>query len=144
MRNFEYGYYSFTNTVVSLSHASLILFVIIGALIIIFKCSTNNPLVQNRSLRLSHIIASAYIVFTALIGLIWPVYKLEKYFSDAAGGAPYPHLIATQWLREFLGSPAPDWVFFLAFVVLTAILLLLFKACPPAINPDRDDSHFTA
>jgi hypothetical protein len=144
MRNFDHEYFSLTDKIVSLSHAVLILFVIIGVLVIAFKFSTNNPLVQNRSLRLSHIIASAYISFTALIGLIWPVHKLEKYFSDAAGGAPYPHLIATQWLREFLGNPAPDWVFFLTFVVLTAILLLLFKACPPAINPDRDDSHFTA
>ena len=144
MRDFEHGYFSFTNQIVSLSHATILLFVIIGALVIFFKCSAKNPLVQNRSLRLSHIIASAYIGFTSLISLLWPVHKLEKYFSDAAGGAPYPHLIAAQWLREFLGNPAPDWVFFLAFVVITAILLLLFKACPPAINPDRDDSHFSA
>lgn len=144
MRSFEYNYFSFTDKIVSLSHAILVLFVIIGLLVIAVKCSANNPLVQNRSLRLSHIIASAYISFTSLVGLIWPVHKLEKYFSDSAGGAPYPHLVAAQWLREFLGSPAPDWVFFLAFVVITAILLLLLKACPPAINPDKNDSHFTA
>jgi hypothetical protein len=99
-------------------------FVIIGLFLIL----TKHPVfMRNRALRLSHLIGSIYICVTGLIGILFPVAELENHFSRAAGGAPYPTLVALQWLSGLFDHAISDLAFFLIFILIAGFTGYLYK-----------------
>jgi len=128
MNEIMYNYYAFLDLIVIVTHAIVLLFVVLGVALILLR---SRNFVKNRLLRIAHLISGAYVVFTALIGIIFPIRELEDFFSQEAGGAPYPNLIASQWLQDVLGNPASESVFLLFFIFLAAVIGMLFKLRPP-------------
>ncbi|OAD20623.1 conserved hypothetical protein, membrane [Candidatus Thiomargarita nelsonii] len=123
--------FSFLADLTVVLHASFVLFVIAGQVLILIGWMRKWHWTQNFIFRFLHLAAIGYVVLEAWLGITCPLTILEYHLRHLAGEATHGMSFIGYWMHYFLFYTAPDWVFILIYSLFGALVLLTFLRYPP-------------
>ena len=114
-----------------LVHALFVLFVVGGLILFLFGGWRRWKWVRNRTLRVLHLLAIAFVIVQAWLGRICPLTAWEMALRHKAGAATYDGAFIAHWIERLLYYNAPMWVFALAYTLFGALVLASWWWVPP-------------
>lgn len=121
--------------IVLILHASFVVFVVVGLLLIVLGAYRQWAWVRNWWFRVAHLCGIAIVVAQSWIGQICPITKLEMWLRGRAGGAQYEGSFIQYWLGRALYYEAPEWVFVALYTVFGLLVVATWVRCPPQQKP---------
>ncbi|MDH3549331.1 MAG: DUF2784 domain-containing protein [Gammaproteobacteria bacterium] len=112
-------------------HASFVVFVVSGLVLIIAGKAFSWAWVRNRWFRIVHLGCIGIVVVQSWFGIICPLTTLEMALRAKGGGAAYEGTFISHWLGEFLYYEAPAWVFLLVYTVFGMLVVFTWFRVPP-------------
>ena len=112
-------------------HASFVVFVVSGLVLIIAGKAFSWAWVRNRWFRIVHLGCIGIVVVQSWFGIICPLTTLEMALRAKGGGAAYEGTCISHWLGEFLYYEAPAWVFLLVYTVFGMLVVFTWFRVPP-------------
>lgn len=112
-------------------HASFVVFVVSGLVLIIAGKAFSWAWVRNRWFRIIHLGCIGIVVVQSWFGIICPLTTLEMALRAKGGGAAYEGTFISHWLGEFLYYEAPAWVFVLVYTVFGMLVVFTWFRVPP-------------
>ena len=112
-------------------HASFVVFVVSGLVLIIAGKAFSWAWVRNRWFRIVHLGCIGIVVVQSWFGIICPLTTLEMALRAKGGGAAYEGTFISHWLGEFLYYEAPAWVFLLVYTVFGMLVVFTWFRAPP-------------
>ncbi|MCK5326302.1 MAG: DUF2784 domain-containing protein [Woeseiaceae bacterium] len=109
---------------VLLLHASFVLFVISGLVLVLVGKGLNWSWIRNWWFRVSHLAAIGIVVAQAWLGVICPLTTLEMWLRRQSGDAIYAGTFISHWLESILYYRAPAWVFAVCYTAFAALVVL--------------------
>lgn len=109
---------------VLLLHASFVLFVISGLVLVLVGKALNWSWIRNWWFRVSHLAAIGIVVAQAWLGVICPLTTLEMWLRRQSGDAIYAGTFISHWLESLLYYRAPAWVFAVCYTAFAALVVL--------------------
>lgn len=119
-------------------HLGYAAFVLGGFLVLPLGLVLHWAWVRTWSFRLSHLACTAIVALEAVIGLTCPLTWLEDIVRTATGAEGYSRSFIGDLLYRLLYYEAPVWVFTVAYLALTLMVLMLFYYAPPVRKPGED------
>ena len=120
-------------------HALFVLFVVIGLMLIVIGWWRRWRWVRNPWFRYLHLLAIAFVVLEAWVGLPCPLTLLENALRIAADGAPYASSFVGYWLQRLLYYNLPAAVFAGIYTVFLVLVLVSWFVCPPRAGQSMSD-----
>ncbi len=124
-------YYRIAADLVLAVHASFVLFVILGVVLILVGGVRRWSWVQNRWFRLGHLLAIGVVVAQAWLGAICPLTSLEMALRSRAGDAVYSGSFIAHWMETLLYYEAPLWVFAICYTAFGLLVVASWIIVPP-------------
>ena len=125
--------------VVLLVHASFVVFVIVGLVLVLVGGPRGWEWVRNPWFRLAHALAIGIVVAQAWLGVLCPLTLLENALRSRAGEALYGGSFIAYWVRAALYYDAPVWVFVSAYTLFGLAVVASWVAIRPrAFRRGRD------
>lgn len=112
-------------------HASFVVFVVSGLVLIIAGKAFSWAWVRNRWFRIVHLGCIGIVVVQSWFGIICPLTTFEMALRAKGGGAAYEGTFISHWLGEFLYYEAPAWVFLLVYTVFGMLVVFTWFRVPP-------------
>ncbi len=112
-------------------HASFVIFVVLGLLLIAAGGVRGWRWVRNPWFRALHLVAIGVVVAQAWLGVNCPLTNLEMWFRSQAGDATYAGSFIAHWLSWLLYYQAPPWVFAAAYSLFGILVVLGWLLVPP-------------
>lgn len=112
-------------------HLGYAAFVLGGLLVLPLGLGLQWAWVRTWSFRLSHLACTAIVALEAVVGLMCPLTWLEDLARTAAGAEGYSRSFIGDLLFRLLYYEAPAWVFTVAYLALTLMVLMLLYYAPP-------------
>jgi hypothetical protein len=107
-------------------HALYVLFVV-GGFVLIVLGAGRWSWVRNRSFRILHLAAIAFVTAEALLGLTCPLTIWEDMFRGASSDRSF----IGRWVARLLYYDFPEWVFATAYCAFALAVLWAWRAVPP-------------
>lgn len=104
-------------------HASFVLFVILGLVLILIGGVRGWPWVRNPLFRLGHLLAIAVVVAQAWLGAMCPLTVLEMALRSRAGDAVYSGSFIAHWIETLLYYEAAPWVFAICYTTFGLLVV---------------------
>lgn len=117
--------------IVLVVHASYVMFVVVGQLLIVAGWARGWRWTQRFVFRLLHLLAIGFVMFEAWIGAFCPLTVLENALRSKAGVAAYEQSFIGHWLGRLIFFSAPAWIFTLVYTSFTVVVVLTWWAYPP-------------
>lgn len=117
-------------------HALFVLFVI-GGFAMILAGARRWGWVRNRSFRILHLAAIAFVTAEALLGVACPLTTLED--ALRAPGPLQPSFVA-RWVARLLYYNFPEWVFATAYSAFALAVAWAWYAVPPHARSSCSDN----
>ena len=112
-------------------HAALVAYVLFGQAAVLYGVVRRRDWARNPWFRWSHLATTLFIVILTWTDNMCPLTILENNLRERAGQAAYPGDFIAYWVRELLFYDLPTRVFFWAYSLFGAIVLLTFVFAPP-------------
>ncbi len=112
-------------------HASFVLFVVGGQLLILLGWLGKWAWVRNPIFRISHLAAILFVVLEAWLGVNCPLTLLENRLRELAGQGVYELSFIGYWLNRILFYSAPEWVFTSLYSGFGLLVVVTFIIYPP-------------
>jgi hypothetical protein len=106
-----------------LLHASFVLFVVIGLVLIFVGQFAHWSWIRNFWFRVAHLAAIGLVVIQSWFGVICPLTTLEMALRAKAGAATYRGAFVAHWLETFLYYEAPAWMFAAAYTIFGLLVV---------------------
>jgi hypothetical protein len=106
------------------THVLFVTFVILGLLLILVGRVFSWSWIRNPWFRLAHMVAIAFVVLQAWLGMVCPLTKWEMELRSQAGDAVYTGSFISHWLQEILYYQAPAWVFVVCYTAFGLLVVL--------------------
>ena len=120
--------------VIVVIHATFVLFVVAGQLIILIGWLKQWLWPKNIIFRVLHLVVINYVVLEAWWGITCPLTALEQYLRDLAGEKTDSMSFIGYWVHYWLFYTAPDWVFTLTYTLFGLLVLVTFVGYPPTFQ----------
>lgn len=104
-------FYRLAADAVLILHASFVIFVVVGLLLVLAGKPLGWNWVRHFGFRVAHLAAIAVVVLQAWLGAVCPLTSWEMRLRAQAGEATYPGAFIAHWVDRLLYYRAPDWVF---------------------------------
>src|SRR5262245_24002861 len=130
------GYGLLADFVVAI-HVAYVSFVIFGLAFIWIGRWRKWRWVDNRWLRLSHLLAISFVAFEAVCGIECPLTAWERELRLSAGQSVDEATFMGRLLHNILFYDAPSWVFTVCYVVFALVVLGTLLLAPPRWRRDR-------
>lgn len=136
---------------VLLLHVAFCAFVVLGLALILVGGIRRWPWVTNPCFRVLHLIAIAFVVAEAWVGVACPLTRLETALRIRAGDATYAGDFIAHWLAALLYYQASPLTFIVGYTSFGLIVMASWFAvrprplrfdqplCPPPTSSLRDD-----
>ena len=125
--------------VVLLVHASFVVFVIVGLVLVLVGGPRGWEWVRDPWFRLAHALAIGIVVAQAWLGVLCPLTLLENALRSRAGEGLYGGSFIAYWVRAALYYDAPVWVFVSAYTLFGLAVVASWVAIRPrAFKRGRD------
>ncbi len=134
-------YYRISADLVLAVHASFVLFVILGLVLILVGGVRGWPWVQNSWFRLGHLLAIGVVVAQAWLGVICPLTTLEMALRSRAGDASYSGSFIAHWMETLLYYEAPPWVFAICYTAFGVLVVASWIIVPRRLLARRGQSN---
>ena len=105
-------------------HASFIVFVVLGLVLVIVGGLLSWSWVRNRWFRIVHLVCIGVVVVQAWLGMICPLTTWEMDLRRAAGDPGYEGSFVAHWLSELIYYDAPWWVFVVAYTAFGMLVVI--------------------
>jgi len=112
-------------------HASYVLFVVGGQLLIVVGWIRHWAWTRNGWFRWLHLGAIGFVVTEAWLGVRCPLTLLENNLRELAGSARYDMSFIGHWLGRLLFYTAPAWVFTLLYTLFGLLVVITLMLYPP-------------
>ncbi len=109
---------------VLLLHATFVLVVISGLVLVLVGKALNWSWIRNWWFRVSHLAAIGIVVAQAWLGVICPLTTLEMWLRRQSGDAIYAGTFISHWLESILYYRAPAWVFAVCYTMFAVLVAL--------------------
>jgi hypothetical protein len=116
-------------------HALFVLFVV-GGFVLIVLGARRWGWVRNRTFRVLHLAAIAFVTAEALLGITCPLTLWE----DALRGAGSWRSFIGRWVARLLYYDFPDWVFATAYCAFTLAVFCAWRMVPPRPRSAQPDN----
>ena len=107
-------------------HALFVLFVV-GGLAFVLVGARRWSWVRNRTFRILHLAAIAFVTAEALLGITCPLTAWE---DALRGGSPERSFVG-RWVARLLYYDFPEWVFATAYCAFALAVLWAWRMVPP-------------
>ena len=134
-------YYRIAADLLLAVHASFVLFVVLGLVLILVGGVRGWPWVKNPWFRLSHLLAIGVVVAQAWIGVICPLTSLEVALRSRAGEAVYSGSFISHWVEALLFYEAPLWVFAICYTAFGLLVAASWIIVPPRPLTRRGEAN---
>jgi polyferredoxin len=114
-------------------HALFVQFVV-GGFVLVLVGAGRWSWVQNRTFRMLHLAAIAFVAAEALLGFTCPLTAWE----DALRGAGTGRSFVGRWVARLLYYDLPEWVFATAYCAFAVAVIWAWIAIPP--RPSRKNN----
>ena len=111
-------------------HALFVVFVV-GGFVLILLGARSWGWVRNRTFRVLHLAAIAFVAAEALLGIACPLTTWE----DALRGASSERSFVGRWVARLLYYDFPEWIFTAAYCAFAITVVWAWIAIPP--RPSR-------
>lgn len=118
-------------------HATLVVFIVGGLVLIMIGNWRAWPWVNAAWFRLLHLAAIAFVVVEAWVGSVCPLTDLEMELRARAGATTYEGDFIAHWLARLLYYEAPAWVFTLVYSLFGLAVLAAWYFWPPRFRLPR-------
>jgi hypothetical protein len=115
-------------------HALFVVFVV-GGFVLILAGARRWGWVRNRSFRILHLAAIAFVTAEALLGSTCPLTVWE----DALRGVVTERSFIGRWVARLLYYDFPEWVFACAYFAFTLAVVGAWWLMPPRARSSRSD-----
>jgi hypothetical protein len=105
-------------------HASFVVFVVSGLLLIIVGKALAWSWVRNRWFRIIHLFCIGIVVVQSWFGIICPLTTLEMTLRAKGGSEGYEGTFISHWVGELLYYEAPAWLFVLVYTVFGMLVVI--------------------
>jgi hypothetical protein len=112
--------------VILVVHALFVLF-IVGGFVLILLGARRWGWVRNRTFRILHLSAIAFVTAEALLGVTCPLTVWE----DALRGVSAERSFVGRWVARLLYYNFPEWVFATAYCAFALAVIWAWRAIPP-------------
>ncbi|MEJ2140117.1 MAG: DUF2784 domain-containing protein [Gammaproteobacteria bacterium] len=119
--------------IVLILHASFVLFVIVGLLLVFIGKFAQWGWVRNFWFRAAHLGAIGLVLIQSWFRVICPLTELEMLLRVKGGDATYPGGFMAHWVETLLYYEAPFWIFTAAYTVLFALVCVSWFWIPPRL-----------
>ncbi len=123
--------YNFLADVVAVVHASYILFVVGGQILILSGWVAGWVWTRHMVFRTLHLAAIGFVVIEAWAGVLCPLTAIENRLRQTAGNNPYESSFIGYWIDRLIYYSAPEWVFILVYSIFALVVLATFIFYPP-------------
>jgi len=120
-------------------HATFVVFVVVGLLLIYLGYFLDWPWVRNRCFRIMHLAAIAVVVGQSWAGVVCPLTTWEMALRAEAGDATYSGSFIQYWLHSLLYYRAPEWVFITLYTAFGSLVLASWLVVHP--NKRKKNKH---
>ena len=125
-------------------HASFVIFVVAGLLLIIAGGCLHWEWVRNGWFRLSHLACIGIVIAQSWLGVLCPLTSLEMWLRQQAGGGVYAGSFIQHWLQRLLFYDAPTWAFITVYTLFGLLVVASWVWLPPqfkrgAVHPAHRD-----
>jgi len=117
-------------------HGLFVLFVV-GGFILILLGARNWSWVRNRTFRILHLTAIAFVTTEALLGITCPLTIWEDLIR---GAGPEQRSFIGRWVARLLYYNFPEWVFATVYIAFTLAVVWVWHAVPPQTRPSSQNS----
>jgi uncharacterized protein DUF2784 len=112
-------------------HATYVLFVTIGFVLILTGIARGWEWVRGFWFRVAHLLAIAIVSAQWLAGVACPLTVLENRLRELAGATGYSHDFVAYWVDWLIFYNLPLWVFTVAYPAFGLMIAALFMIAPP-------------
>lgn len=112
-------------------HASYVLFVVGGQLLIVVGWIRHWAWTRNGWFRWLHLGAISFVVAEIWLGMRCPLTLLENNLRELAGSPRYDMSFIGHWLGRLLFYTAPAWVFTLLYTLFGLLVVITLMLYPP-------------
>ena len=123
--------YQISADTVLVIHASIVVFIVLGLVLILVGGVSGWKWVANRWFRIVHITGIGIVVLQAWLGIYCPLTILEMWLRQQAQTDTYQQSFIQFWVQRFLYYDVPLWVFAIAYTVFGALVILAWLRFPP-------------
>lgn len=109
-------------------HFLFLLFVVGGLALIWLGAALGWPWVRHFWFRVAHLSAILFVAGESLLGVVCPLTVWE----DALRGRGSEIGFVQRWVHRILYYDLPAWMFTLAYLLFAGIVVLTYRAIPPA------------
>lgn len=124
--------------VILVVHALFVLF-IVGGFVLILCGARNWTWVRNRSFRVLHLSAIAFVTAETLLGITCPLTTWEDMLR-ALG--PEQWSFVGRWIARLLYYNFPEWVFPILYGAFTLAVVWVWQAVPPRTRSSQEQSDW--
>jgi len=112
-------------------HATYVLFVVAGQLLILTGWTCGWLWTRHRLFRLIHLISIGFVMLEAWLGVTCPLTALENSFRIKSGLLTYERSFFSYWIERLIFYTAPEWVFTMIYTVFSGFVVLTWLFYPP-------------
>jgi heme A synthase len=125
-------------------HASFIAFVVLGLVLVWVGIAAGWQWTRNPWYRTLHLVAIAFVVLQAYLGIVCPLTELENALRLRGGQQAYePAGFIQHWLHAMIFFTAPSWVFTLCYTLFGLAVVGTLILAPPRWNARRREQAVT-
>lgn len=122
-------------------HAGFIAFVLVGLLLVWIGIAARWEWIRNPWFRGVHLLAIAFVVLQAYLGIVCPLTEWENALRVRGGQQAYGETGFIQhWLHALIFFSAPPWVFTLCYTLFGLLVIGTLLLAPPRFGWRRQES----
>ncbi len=125
-------------------HASFVLFVVFGLVLILVGGARGWSWVRNPWFRVGHLLAIGFVATQAWLGEICPLTTLEMTLRSQAGDEVYRGGFVAHWVERALYYQAPLWVFAVGYSLFALLVIAAWFIVRPRPRPFLSSGLFRA
>jgi hypothetical protein len=129
-------YAALADTILAI-HFGFVAFVVAGFVVIWVGWFLQWRFVENFRFRVAHLLAMAFVLLEALIGMVCPLTTWENQLRLRAGGEVYHESFIQHWLGRVLFYDFSEQAFTILYGAFFAVIVLTFWKIPPRRKIDR-------
>lgn len=117
-------------------HATYVLFVVAGQLLILTGWAFDWRCTRHLLFRLIHLICIGFVMLEAWLDVTCPLTALENSFRIKSGLITYERSFLSHWIERLIFYNAPEWVFTMIYTVFAGLVVLTWLVYPPKRNTE--------
>ena len=125
------NWYALLADVILAIHFAFVAFVVGGVVVIWIGYFARRAFVHNFRFRLLHMLAMAFVLLEALVGMVCPLTTWENQLRIRGGASPYQESFMQHWIGRILFCDLSETTFTIVYAAFFLLIVLTYWIIPP-------------